>query len=101
MLTTPRPKNLACYGTFHKVLDSALSFDTANAMARERETTGEMRGGYRILVGKPEGKRSLGRPRCGWEDNIKTAFHEVHWGKGIGCIDLAQDSNNSRVLLIP
>ena len=32
---------------------------------------GERRGLYRILVGKPEGKRPLGRPRCRWEDNIK------------------------------
>jgi hypothetical protein len=33
---------------------------------------GESRGVYRVLVGKPEGKRPLGRPRCRWEDNIKT-----------------------------
>jgi hypothetical protein len=32
---------------------------------------GEVRGVYRVLVGKPEGKRPLGRPRCRWEDNIK------------------------------
>jgi hypothetical protein len=32
---------------------------------------GEKRNAYRILVGKPEGKRPLGRPRCRWEDNIK------------------------------
>jgi hypothetical protein len=32
---------------------------------------GEGRGVYRVLVGKPEGKRPLGRPRCRWEDNIK------------------------------
>jgi hypothetical protein len=31
---------------------------------------GERRGGYRVLVGKPEGKKSLGRPGCRWEDNI-------------------------------
>jgi hypothetical protein len=38
---------------------------------------GEGRGVYRILVGKPEGKRPLGRPRCGWEDNIKMDFREI------------------------
>jgi len=38
---------------------------------------GEMRGGYRVLVGKPEGERSLGRPQRRWEDNIKMALHEV------------------------
>jgi hypothetical protein len=38
---------------------------------------GEGRGGYRVLVGKPEGKRPLGRPRRGWEDNIKMDLKEV------------------------
>ena len=38
---------------------------------------GEMRGTYRILVGKPKGKRPLGRPRCGWEDNIKMDLREL------------------------
>jgi hypothetical protein len=47
-------------------------------------------GAYRILVGRPEGKRPLGSPRCGWEDNIKTDCQEVGWGGGIDWIDLAQ-----------
>ena len=38
---------------------------------------GERRGVYRVLVGKPEGKRPLGRPRCRWEDNIKMDLQEV------------------------
>jgi hypothetical protein len=38
---------------------------------------GERRGIYKVLVGKPEGKRPLGRPRPRWEDNIKKDFHEV------------------------
>jgi hypothetical protein len=38
---------------------------------------GEGRGVHRVLVGKPEGKRSLGRPRCRWEDNIKMDLQEV------------------------
>jgi len=38
---------------------------------------GEWRGVYRVLVGKPEGKRPLGRPRRRWENNIKIYFHEV------------------------
>ena len=41
---------------------------------------GEMRGGYRVLVGKPEGKRPLGRPRRRWEDNIKKDLQEVECG---------------------
>ena len=40
---------------------------------------GEGRGVYRVLVGKPEGKRPLGRPRRRWEDNIKMGLKEVVW----------------------
>jgi len=39
----------------------------------------EMRNAYSILVGKPEGKRSLGRPRHRWEDNIGIDFREIGW----------------------
>ena len=49
---------------------------------------GERRGVYRVLVGKPEGKRPLGRPRRRWEDNIKMILPEVGCG-GIDWIDLA------------
>jgi len=38
---------------------------------------GEGRGVYRVLVGRPEGKRPLGRPRCRWEDNIKIDHREM------------------------
>jgi hypothetical protein len=51
---------------------------------------GGKRNVYRLLVGKPEGKRPLGRPRCGWEDNIKMNLGEMGWG----CVDwtgLSQD----------
>jgi hypothetical protein len=43
---------------------------------------GERRGAYRALVGKPEGRRPLGRPRRRWEDNIKLDLREVGWGGG-------------------
>jgi hypothetical protein len=43
---------------------------------------GEERGVHRVLVGKPEGKRPLGRPRRRWEDNIKMNLQEVGWGRG-------------------
>jgi hypothetical protein len=43
---------------------------------------------YRILVGKPEGKRPLGRPRRRWEDNIRMDLREIGWG-GMDWIDLA------------
>jgi len=51
---------------------------------------GERRGVYRALVGKPEGKRPLGRLRRRWEDNIKMDLEEVGCG-GMDWIDLAQD----------
>jgi hypothetical protein len=44
---------------------------------------GEGRGAYRILVGRPEGRRPLGRPRHRWEDNIKIDLQEVGWGHGL------------------
>jgi hypothetical protein len=47
---------------------------------------------YRVLVEKPEGKRSLGRPRCRWENNIKMDFQEVGC-EGMDWIDLAQDKD--------
>ena len=50
----------------------------------------ERRGVYRVLMGKPEGKRPLGRPRRRREDNIKMDIQEVGYG-GIDWIELAQD----------
>jgi len=38
---------------------------------------GDRRGAYRVLVGRPEGKRPLGIPRCGWKGNIKMDFQQV------------------------
>jgi len=51
---------------------------------------GERRGIYRVVVGKSEGNRPLGRPRCRWEDNIKMDLHEVGFGV-MDWIELAQD----------
>jgi hypothetical protein len=45
---------------------------------------GEKRGAYRILVGRPEGRRPLGRHRRRWEDNIKIDLQEVGWGAWTG-----------------
>jgi len=47
---------------------------------------GERRVAYRVLVGRTEGKISLGRPRCRWEDNIKMDLQEVVWGSWTGSI---------------
>jgi hypothetical protein len=59
---------------------------------------GEGRGAYRILVGRPEGRRPLGRPRRRWEDNIKMDLQEVGWG-GMDWIDMAQDRDRWRALV--
>jgi hypothetical protein len=56
---------------------------------------GERRGAHRVLVGKPEGQRPLGRPRCRWEDNIKIDLQEVGYG-GMDWNDLAQDRERWR-----
>jgi len=58
---------------------------------------GEGRGMHRVLVGKPEGKIPLGRPRCRWEDNIKVDLQEV--GGGGGWMELAQDRDRWRALV--
>ena len=59
---------------------------------------GQGRGVYRVLVGKPEGKRPLGRPRRRWEDNNKTDLQEVGGGCG-DWMELAQDRNRWRALV--
>jgi hypothetical protein len=59
---------------------------------------GEKRNAYRILVGEPEKKRPLGRPRRRWEDNIKMDLREIEWG-GMDCTDLAQDRDQWRALV--
>ena len=53
---------------------------------------------YRVLVGKPEGKRLLERPRHRWEDNIKMDLQEVGCGD-LDWIELAQDSDRWRALV--
>jgi hypothetical protein len=59
---------------------------------------GEGRGVYRVLVGKPEGKSPLGRPRRRWEDNITTDLQEVGCG-GMDRIELAQGRDMWRALV--
>jgi hypothetical protein len=60
-------------------------------------THGAKRKAYRILVGKPEGQRSLGRPKRRWEDNIKINLREIGWGC-MDWIDMAQDKDQWRLL---
>ena len=66
--------------------------------ARHVARMGEDRGVHRVLVGKPEGKRPLGRPRRRWEDNIKMDLQEVGGGRG-DWMELAQDRDGWRELV--
>jgi hypothetical protein len=59
---------------------------------------GTKRNAYRVLVGKPEGKRPPGRPRHRWVDNIKIDLTEVGWD-GMDWINLAQDRDQWRALV--
>jgi len=59
---------------------------------------GEERGVYRVLVGKPEGRRPLGRPRRRWVDNIRMDLQEVVW-EYMDWIGLAQNSDRWRTLV--
>jgi hypothetical protein len=56
---------------------------------------GEGRNVYRVLVGKPEGKRTLGRPRRRWEDGIKMDLREICWGG----VEWIQDKDHWRALV--
>jgi hypothetical protein len=59
---------------------------------------GEKRNAYRLLVGKPEGRRPLGRPRRRWLDNIRMELGEVGWGD-VDWVGVAQDRNRWRALV--
>jgi hypothetical protein len=59
---------------------------------------GEKKGVYKVLVGKPEEKRPMGRPRSRWEDNIRMDLQEVGFG-GMGWIGLAQDRERWQALV--
>jgi hypothetical protein len=74
----------SCTNTFWKIIFLYHSSLSENA--------------YRLLVGKPEGKRPLGRPRCRWVDNIRMELGEVGWGY-VDWIGMAQDRNRWRDLV--
>jgi hypothetical protein len=59
---------------------------------------GEKRKAYRLLVGKPEGKRPLGRPRLRWVDKIRLYLGEVGWGD-VDWIGLSKDKNRWRAVV--
>jgi hypothetical protein len=62
------------------------------------ECVGEGRDVHRVMVGKPDRKRPLGRPRCRWEDNIKMDLREVGCG-GMDWIGLVQERDRRRAIV--
>jgi hypothetical protein len=77
------------------ICNNVLAIDE---MGRTYSTNGEKMNAYRILVGKPEGKRALGRPRRRWVGNIKMDLREIGWD-GMDWIDLAQNRDQWRALV--
>jgi hypothetical protein len=67
-------------------------------MGRACSTNGEERNAYSILIGKPEGKRPLGRPRSTWVDNVKMDLRKMGWG-GMDWLGLAQEWDQWRALV--
>jgi hypothetical protein len=61
-------------------------------------TNGEKRNAYTILVGKPRGRRPLGRHKHRWDDNIRMGVREIGWS-GMDWTDLAEDSDQFRALV--
>ena len=81
-----------------KTKDSASNAWRRMRWAGHVARMGEERGAYRVLVGKPEGKRPLGRPRVRWVDNIRMDLQEVGCGY-VDWIGLAQDRDRWRTLV--
>jgi hypothetical protein len=77
-------KHIGTYRPFCCSVHIGVKFSNSNTKrmrwAGHVACTEEERGVHRVLVGKPEGKSSLGRPRCRWEDNIKMDLQEVGCG---------------------
>jgi hypothetical protein len=67
-------------------------------MGGPSSTNGGKRNACRLLVGKPEGKRPLGKPRSRWVDNIRMDLGDVRWGN-VDWIGLVQDRNRWRALV--
>jgi hypothetical protein len=79
-------------------LQSGGIFFGVRKIGRACSTHGEKRNAYKVLVGRPERKIPLGRPRRRWEDNITMDLREIGWG-GMDWINLAQGSDQWKALV--
>jgi hypothetical protein len=75
-----RTKGIVAFPLMCKMYENIFEDLDIKSWAGHVSRMGEGRGVYRVLVGKPEGKRPLGRPSCRWEDNVKTVVQEVGCG---------------------
>ena len=92
---------LLCPVSCHRVgvrFKYSLQLSVLKQWGRYVARVGERKGAYRILVGKPEGRRPLGRTRRRWQDSIKMDLRDVGWG-GMDWIDLAQDRDRWRAVV--
>jgi hypothetical protein len=80
------------------VTGGSRKLHNVDEMGRTCSTNGAKKNAYRILVGKPEGKRPLGRQRCRWVDNIKMDIREIKLG-GMDWNSLAQDRDQWKALV--
>jgi hypothetical protein len=86
------------YGTDKRSCNSILSLSRMMRWSGHVARIRKKRNAYRLLVGKSEGRRPLGRPRRRWVDNIGTDHVKVGWGD-VDWIDLAQDRDRWRALV--
>jgi hypothetical protein len=77
---------------------TARNLYSTNITSKNLRIMGEERNAYKILVGKPDGKRPLGRPRRRWVDNAKTDLREIGWD-GMDWSDLAQNRDQWKALV--
>jgi hypothetical protein len=82
----------------HNLYSSPDIIRIIKALARHVARMGETRNAYSVLVGKPEGNRTLGIPRRRWVNNIKMDLRDIGWD-GMDWIDLSQDRDRWRALV--
>jgi hypothetical protein len=75
-----------------------VSYSQDSVLKSANRVMGEKRNAHRLLVGKPEGKSPLGRPRGRWMDNIRMILGEVGWGD-VDWLGLAKDRNRWRAVV--
>jgi hypothetical protein len=99
------PSLMALWSVFHSLaFETSVSLSNSFSVSEKSDPVmhvariGEKRNAYKLLVGKPEGRRALGRPRRRWVNNIRMDLGEVGWGD-VDWIGLPQDRDRWRALV--